>query len=96
MFTEKELAESIEELASLENEIKKLDALYDAASKNMPEKTNADNLSAEASAVVDKLMEEAKRKAEAEGRARAANYRDSHPTPLEEPKARVARRGLIV
>ncbi len=97
MFTEKELAESIEELAALEAEIQKLDKLYDDIHKQLPDGIADLKLNAEDSSVVDELMAEAKRKAENEGRARAANYRDSH-TVLEEPNEthKTGRRGLIV
>ncbi len=96
MFTEKELNESIEELTKLEAEIQKLDALYDAAKSQLPG-NGADSLSPQDSSVVDELMAEAKHRAEKEGRARSAAYRDAHVS-LEEPRqsVRPGRRGLIV
>lgn len=97
MFTEKELAESIQELADLESELQKLDGMYNDAVQQLPADLASTKLSREGSQKVEELISEAKRRAEEEGRNRAAQYRDSH-VMLEEPKtfAKGRRGGLII
>ena len=77
MFTEEELNESIAELNEIEQELKRLDALYDSVKSQLPkEAANFDVRNLPHDAVLDQMIEEAKRKAEAEGRQRAAVYED--------------------
>ncbi len=77
MFTEEELNQSIMELNEIEEELKRLDALYDSVKSQLPkEVANMDTRNIPHDAVIDKMIDEAKRKAEAEGRQRAALYED--------------------
>ncbi len=77
MFTEEELNESIAELNEIEAELKRLDALYDSVKAQLPkEAANFDTRNLPHDAMLDKMIEEAKRKAEAEGRQRVAVYED--------------------
>lgn len=77
MFTEEELNESIAELNEIEQELQRLDALYDSVKAQLPkEVANFDTRNLPHDAMLDKMIEEAKRKAEAEGRQRAAVYED--------------------
>lgn len=77
MFTEEELNESIAELNEIEQELQRLDALYDSVKSQLPkEVADFDTRNLPHDAMLDKMIEEAKRKAEAEGRQRAAVYED--------------------
>ena len=91
MFTEEELNESIAELNEIEQELKRLDALYDSVKSQLPRNLPHD-------AVLDQMIEEAKRKAEAEGRQRAAVYEDKIRAKKggSAPKAKAgSRRGMM-
>ncbi|MBP5244522.1 MAG: hypothetical protein J6Z28_07380 [Succinivibrio sp.] len=77
MFTEDELNESILEIKEIEEELERLDALYNSVKSQLPKDVaNMDTRNIPHDAVLDKMIEEAKRKAEAEGRQRAALYED--------------------
>lgn len=77
MFTEEELNQSIDELNEIEEELKRLDALYNSVKSQLPKEcANMDTRNLPHDAVLDKMIEDAKRKAEAEGRQRAAIYED--------------------
>ncbi|WP_031491616.1 hypothetical protein [Succinivibrio dextrinosolvens] len=77
MFTEEELNQSILELNEIEEELKRLDALYNSVKEQLPKDVaNMDTRELPHDAVLDKMIDEAKRKAEAEGRQRAAIYED--------------------
>ena len=99
MFTEEELNESIAELNEIEQELKRLDALYDSVKSQLPkEAANFDVRNLPHDAVLDQRIEEAKRKAEAEGRQRAAVYEDKIRAKKggSAPKAKAGpRRGMM-
>lgn len=99
MFTEEELNESIAELNEIEQELKRLDALYDSVKSQLPkEAANFDVRNLPHDAMLDQMIEEAKRKAEAEGRQRAALYEDKVRSKkgASAPKSKTAsRRGMM-
>lgn len=101
MFTEEELNQSIMELNEIEEELKRLDALYEQVKAQIPkEYANVDIRNLPHDAVLDEMIEEAKRKAEAEGRQRAAVYEDKlrqKKNKGSKPgKAASSRRGMMV
>jgi len=97
MFTEDELNQSIAELNEIEEELKKLDSLYDSLKSQLPpEVANLDTRTLPHDAVLDQMIEEAKRKAEAEGRQRAAVYEDKiRQKKGVTTKKPVSRRGMM-
>lgn len=93
-FTSKELQESIEELARLQEEIAEIDKRFDEAQKNCPQDLNVENVD---KSQVEVLLAQAKERAEEEGRKRRERYELDHPVSLPEPKFNVQhRRGLMV
>ena len=97
MFTLEEIEESMKEIHALEEEIKRIDAVYESVRKQLPEEVNTGKRPK--NEVLDGLMAEAVKKAEAEGRQRAALYRDSHSNSPDLEKPDVGsrrRRGVIV
>ncbi len=100
MFSEDDLNESIAELNELEEELKKLDSLYDSLKSQIPEEfANMDVRNIPHDAVLDQMLDEAKKKAEAEGRQRAALYEDKLRAKKggSTPSRKVgSRRGMMV
>lgn len=93
-FTSKELQESIEELARLQEEIAVIDKKFAEAQENFPEDVNTDNADKNQ---VEILLAEAKTRAEEEGRKRRERYELDHPVVLSEPKLKSPRRnGLMI
>lgn len=99
MFTEEELNESIAELNEIEQELKRLDALYDSVKSQLPkEVADLDARNLPHDAVLDQMIEDAKRKAEAEGRQRMAIYQDkirSKKGGSSSDRKPVSRRGMM-
>lgn len=99
MFTEEDLNESIAELNEIEQELKRLDALYDSVKSQLPkEVADLDTRNLPHDAMLDQMIEDAKRKAEAEGRQRMAIYQDkirSKKGGISSDRKPVSRRGMM-
>ncbi len=100
MFTEEELNQSIMELNEIEEELNRLDSLYEKVKSQLPkEYENVDIRNIPHDAVLDKMIDEAKRKAEAEGRQRAALHEDKIRNKKngssQQIKAISSRRGIM-
>ncbi len=101
MFTEDDLNQSIEELNNIKKELEQIDALYEQVKSQIPEDViNAGARDLPHNEIVDKMVAEAIKKAEAEGRQRAASYADSHPAAnnqkVSSPASGRRRGGLMI